>query len=529
MELVELIAALSKPTAYPFLAEAVEVHQTHISVVFLAGSFAYKIKKPIQLDFLDFSTLEQRRHYCEEEVRLNRRLARPVYLDVVPITQTAGGVCVEVEGEPIEWAVKMERLPEDATLLSYVRQDQANPQIVQSLARRIADFHAHAETSTHISGFGRFEVVARNIRDCLQRPDRELDVTISRTVHERLHQLVEQSLATLRPLIEARASRGMSRDTHGDLHLDHVYLFPSRPAPDDVIIVDCIEFNERFRYGDPIGDMAFLTMDLKFYGRRDLATCFADAYFNASGDTEGRALLPLYTAYRAAVRGKVEGLELSEPEIPAAEHTNAVLRARAHWLLALGELASPPTRPCLALVGGLPGTGKSHVARRLADSADFSVIRSDVVRKELAGTACSSPAAAMDGTGIYSPEWIDRTYAECLRRASELLFQGRRVIVDATFVEERHRRIFLNTATRCGVPGLLFLCEADPELVRQRLADRRGDASDADWNVYTKMSERWTPPTAKAGDTLAIVRHDAAGEQNVSAALDALREQRLLD
>ncbi len=178
----------------------------------------------------------------------------------------------------------------------------------------------------------------------------------------KLRELTEQQLAQLGPLIEARAERGSPCDTHGDLHLDHVYRFPDRPPPESLAIIDCIEFNERFRFADPVADMAFLCMDLRFHAQPDLAKTFADAYFTAAGDGEGRALLPFYTAYRAAVRGKVEGFELREAEVPAEEKASALARARAHWLLALGQLEAPARRPCLVLIGGLPGTGKSTLA-----------------------------------------------------------------------------------------------------------------------------------------------------------------------
>src|SRR5262249_44885516 len=280
---------------------------------------------------------------------------------------------------------------------------------------------------------------------------REVGRTIHPDVFARLRATTDAALARLKPLIDARASRGVPCDTHGDLHLDHVYLFPDRPPLDDLVAIDCIEFNERFRFADPVADMAFLAMDLMFHGRRDLATTLADAYFRAAKDEEGRRLLPFYVAYRAAIRGKVEGFELHEVEIPAVEKEAATVRAKAHWLLALGELSEPALRPCLVLVGGLPGTGKSTLAAGLAERANCNVIRSDAVRKELAGQSAEAARPQELNTGIYTPEWTERTYAECLRRAELMFFAGKRVVVDATFREEKRREAFLGAAQRWGV------------------------------------------------------------------------------
>jgi aminoglycoside phosphotransferase family enzyme/predicted kinase len=473
MDLPDLIALLSRPEAYPHPVPSVEVRQTHISVVFLAGAFAYKLKKPVDLGFLDFTTLERRRHFCDEETRLNRRLAPGVYLGVVPVARDG----IEGRGEVIEWAVKMARLPDEASLRWHVRHGEVTPQQVEALARRIAEFHRTAESGERIAAFGRFEVVAGNARENFDQSRSHVGATVGRPVFDRLEELTEEALTRLRPLIESRAARGVPRDTHGDLRLEHVYLLP-----DGLAVIDCVEFAERFRFADPVADAAFLVMDLLAEGRPDLARVFTDAYFAATGDAEGRRLLPFYVAYRAAVRGKVQGMKAGEPEVPTAEKATARRRSGRFWLLALGQLEEPARRPCLVLVGGLPGTGKSTLARGLA-GAGFEVIRSDVVRKEL--------AAGVSGEALYTREWTERTYAECLRRAEALLVGGKRVIVDATFHEDLWRARYLTVAKEVGVPGMFLVCDALPGEVRKRLKNRTGDASDADWSVYRTMAETW--------------------------------------
>jgi uncharacterized protein len=529
MELDRLIASLSQPGVYPDAVERVDVRQTHISVVFLAGPFAYKVKKPLDLGFLNFTTVEQRWHYCEEEVRLNRRLAPGVYEGVVPITRADGGLRVGGPGEPVEWAVKMQRLPDDATLLRRLRRGEVTPETLTQLARKVADFHSHAAADDRTAGFGRFEAVAGNARENFEQAAPHAGVTVSRAVLGRLRSLTEETLSRLRPLIEERARRGVPRDTHGDLHLDHVYLFTDRSPPDDLVIIDCIEFNERFRFADPIADAAFLVMDLAFHGRRDLARAFADAYESASGDAEGRALLPFYTAYRAAVRGKVEGFKSAEPEVPEGDRAAARSRSRGHWLLALGELETAGRRPCLVLVGGLPGTGKSTLARALTDHANFTLIRSDVVRKKLAGLSPDEPARAPFGEGIYTADWTERTYAECLRCAESLLFEGGRVVVDASFADDSKRQDFLGLAARLAVPALFLRCAAAPEVVRDRLRRRTGDASDADWDVYQRAAERWAAMGPATQSAVREVRTDVHRERSVDHALALLREASVVD
>jgi aminoglycoside phosphotransferase family enzyme/predicted kinase len=531
MDLAPLMVALSDPSAYPrsIGVEAVEVHQTHISVVFLAGRYVYKVKKPLNLGFLDYTTLERRRHFCEEEVRLNRRLAPSVYLGVVPITSEAEGIRMEGRGQVIEWAVKMVRLPVEATLRARLGRGELGDAPLEALARRHAAFLASAEGGPAIAAFGRFDVVAGNARENFDHTAPHVGKTVSPAVFDRLRNLTESALARLRPLIEVRADRGVPRDGHGDLRLDHIYLFPDRQPPADLVIIDCIEFNERLRYADPVADIAFPVMDFARLGRRDLARAFADAYFLAAEDTEGRALLPFYTAYRAAVRGKVDGMTQAEPEVPEDERAAALVRGRAHWLLALGELEEPSRRPCLVLVGGLPGTGKTTLARDLAGRAGFAVIRSDLVRKELAGLSQDDDAGSAFEDGIYTPEWTGRTYAECLRRAESLLFEGQRVLVDASFRAEESRRLFLEQESRWGVPAFFLLCKTDPAVVRKRLERRRNDASDADWPVYLRAAERWEEPDEPTRRVTRVIATDQAEPSPLVQALDVLRDDGLVE
>jgi predicted kinase len=239
-------------------------------------------------------------------------------------------------------------------------------------------------------------------------------------------------------------------------------------------------------------------------------------------------LLPFYTSYRAAVRGKVEGLKLARPEMSDSDRALALSKARGAWLLALSELQAPSRKPCLVLVGGLPGTGKSTLANALAQQAGFRVIRSDIVRKELAGTG-GEECRSEFGQGIYTAEWTKRTYAECLRQAEELLFYGERVLVDANFREDNQRRMFLDAAIRWGVPTAFLLCETEPELVRTRLANRRGDASDADWSVYENAVATWEELGPETRSRTQTINTGEALEPALFNTLSVLRKQGLSD
>jgi aminoglycoside phosphotransferase family enzyme/predicted kinase len=523
-----LIEQLSSPRAYPVAPEKVEVHHTHISVVFVTDHFAYKIKKPVVLDFLDYGSLEKRRHWCEEEVRLNRRLAPSIYEGVVPITAAEKGaeVCVEGTGTVIEWAVKMLRLPSASCVAARIAEETLGFDVIDRLARRIAEFHRHAERNPAITRFGRFDVVARNARENFEQSTGQIGKVVSDPVFQRVRALTDQALGRERGLIEERAERGVPCDAHGDLRADHVYLFPEQNPPNDIVIVDAIEFNERFRAGDPIADAAFLVMDLIRNGRRDLAARFARAYFDAGGDRQGELLLPLYVSYRAAVRAKVSAIKALSSEVGAEERERAHQDAVAHWFVALEALEEPERRPCLILVAGLPGSGKSTLARSLASQGGFTVVRSDQVRKELAQASANAEAnqASNYESGIYTPEWNERTYSTCLSQAKHALWEGKRVIVDATFRHENWRRRFLDMAQACSVPGALIACQAEESVVKKRLEQRTNDLSDADWAIYRRAATSWEPAGRETRTTWHTIDTTTDQDKSVARAVAVLRD-----
>jgi len=487
MDIEDLIQQLSCPKAYSYPVHHVEVIQTHISVVFLAGPFAWKIKKPVDLGFLDFSTLDKRRHFCEEEVRLNSPLAPGVYLGTAPVTCNGQLTC-DGDGKAIDYAVKMQRLPEQATMEARLARNAVDENMMEQLGHHVADFHSRAERSERIAEFGRWDLIRRNCLENFEQSRGQTGVTIHPDVMSHLEERTRSCLDNLKELIEMRADSCFPIDSHGDLRLKHVYHFPEKSAGQQWMMLDRIEFNERFRFADPVSDIAFLCMDLLYAGRPDFVRALADSYFWSADDTQGRQLLNFYIAYRAAVRGKVEGFKAAEPEIPIADREEAHRESLAHWLLALSATVRPEHKPCLVLVTGLPGTGKSTLARSLSETSGFDVVSSDVVRKELAGLSPRTPSKSDFESGIYTPDWNDRTYATCLDRARELLFAGRRVVVDASFREGGRRSPFSNLAGEMALPCLILHCEADPSEVIRRLELRENDPSDADWDTYLHAS-----------------------------------------
>jgi hypothetical protein len=323
----QVVEALMTPEAYDEEPGKIELTQTHISFVFLTRNFVYKVKKAVDLGFLDFTTLEKRRFFCKKELELNRRLCEDMYLEVVPINKS-NIIKIKGEGKPIEYAVKMKRMPQEKMMSRLLEENKVDNKLVDEIAKIIAEFHSKAETSRRISEFGSLEVIETNWKENFEQTREFIDKTISMKDFKLIRERIEGFMRGNVSFFEKRMVEGRVRDCHGDIHSGNIFV------TDRIYIFDAIEFNERFRYSDVASDIAFLAMDLNFKGRTDLSDFFVERYVEYSGDKEVMRLLPFYKCYRAYVRGKVVSFRLKDLSINREEKTAAMKEAKAYFKLA---------------------------------------------------------------------------------------------------------------------------------------------------------------------------------------------------
>jgi hypothetical protein len=323
----QVVEALMKPEAYDEEPGQIELTQTHISFVFLTRNFVYKVKKAVDLGFLDFTTLEKRRFFCEKELELNRRLCGEMYLEVVPINRS-NIIKIKGEGKPIEYAVKMKRMPQEKMMNKLLEENKVNSKLIDEIAKIIAEFHSKAETNRRISEFGSLAIIETNWKENFEQTQEFVSKTISmkdfKFIRERIDDFMKRNVS----FFEKRMAERRVRDCHGDIHSGNIFV------TDRIYIFDAIEFNERFRYSDVASDVAFLAMDLDFKGRTDLSSFFVEKYVKYSGDQELTKLLPFYKCYRAYVRGKVISFKLQDPNVGSEEKGAAMKEAKAYFKLA---------------------------------------------------------------------------------------------------------------------------------------------------------------------------------------------------
>jgi hypothetical protein len=484
-----VLAALREPAAYPEATGEIRTICTHVSTVFLAGDFAYKVKREVRFPFLDLSTLERRRLCCEEELRLNRRLSPELYLGVVPITRDAGGTCVDGSGEIVEYAVKMRRLPEDRMMDAMLRSGRLPADAITRVSELLARFHAGTERGEAVASSGSPSAIAGLWEDHFAETAPLVHGVLDPFQDALLRGTVRAWLVRKHALLERRHRDGYIRDGHGDLRCSSICM------TEPIQVFDCLEFSQRLRRGDVASELAFLAMDLTWRGRRDLADELVQRYAELTRDRDLEALIPFYASYRACVRAKVSALSARGAEIAPTERARFLIDARELFALAC-RYAGEDRPPVLLVVCGLSGTGKSTVSEQLARTGYGRALSTDRIRKELHGAAPAERRTAPFEAGIYSPDATRRTYTALADRAETLLRSGHSVIADGTCSQAWQRELLISAAQRAGALRFFLELTASPLRTRQRLELRERDPStesDASWSIHLSQRARWEP------------------------------------
>lgn len=481
--------------------EADRVWQTHISWVFGIGGEVFKVKKPVNFGFLDFTTLERRKAACDAEHALNARLAPDAYRGVVPVTRDAAGRhAIDGVGEIVDWAVRMRRLPDAARADVRLAEGRLGLAEVDRVALRIAAFHAECRADPETAAFGRPAAIGVNVRENFEQTRGLLDGLLTPAEAQEIERGQLDFLATHEPLFAARIAARRVRDGHGDLRLEHVYL-----EDDGVVrVLDCIEFNERFRYADVCADLAFLSMDLAWHGRVDLAERALATYARETSDYDLYPLVDFYESYRAYVRGKIAAMVAADERVPAETRERARREARRYLLLALAAERRPLMPPMLVAIGGVIASGKSSLADRLGAAMGAPSINTDRIRKHMLGARATDKLYDGSWAGAYDPDFTTRVYEEVDRLAKVVLASGRPVILDASFRSRAMRADARRVAAEAGVPFRFVECRADPRICKARLRvrDRETSVSDGRLEIFDDFLARW-----EAVDELSAEEH----------------------
>jgi len=515
----QLLPFLLNPNSYPHRPRTVRLVQTHASFVFIAPPFVFKVKKPVNFGFLNFSTLEKRRHFCERELMLNRRLSPRIYLGVVPIS-TRNGRFVFGEGDlVVEYAVQMRKLSEGKFLDQLVERDQVVPGDLNRIANLLKQFYAAQHPTGEIEAWGRIDRLRISTDENFRQTREFVGHTLSRPAFDTIRYFTDQFYARHRKLFESRIREQRIRDCHGDLHLEHIHVTPSA-----INIYDCIEFNDRFRYVDVANDAAFLAMDLDYEGRPDLARHFATQMASALNDDGMPRLMDFYKCYRAYVRGKVESLHSVAAAAPEEERRAAAERARRYFRLAL-QYAVAGSQPMVLVVMGRIASGKSTLALALGAELGWEVYSSDYLRKKMAGFPLYERSIASARKRLYSAAMTEKTYDRLLTTAEEQLQRGHSVILDATFARRDHRELLAERFGRRGITWCVLETQASKATVKQRLRGREAkpdEVSDARLEDFAPLTRLYEPPVELPAAKCVKVRTTGSLAQAVTKALQSL-------
>ena len=524
MEASELTLDLRRPEAYgPAAAGAVDFRMTHGSWVFLTATEVWKVKRPVDLGFLDFRTIEARRRCCEDEVRLNRRLAPDVYLGVEPVRRGATGHTLVGDGPIVDWAVHMRRLPDGASAAAMMARGALDAPALEIVAARLAAFLNEARVTPE---FGSHALLTTNVDENFSQVEPFVGDLLDRPTFDQVRAFQVETLTRRQYRFTRRIAENRIREGHGDLRLDHIYLLPQSDSVDAVdagrpptapTIIDCIEFNERFRCGDGASEVAFLAMELEAEHRPDLAAGFVARYAEASGDFGLYGVLDFYLSYRAWVRGKVAAFVAVDPTAPAEVRRHARDEAGRRFGLARAFAGTPVDRPFLIAVGGMIGSGKSTLAAALGRALAVPVLGSDRIRKQTAGLA----PTARGSDDLYEQARRERTYSTIVKNAGQILETGRGVVVDATFAARHWRRMVAESARTHDAAFAFIEARCPEEILRQRLAARRDapSESDADDRLLATFLRQYEPIGGADPEPALAVDTGASAETAQSAAL----------
>jgi len=470
--IVSLIDSLQKPDLFDHPVLQFEVLETHISWVLLTGYYAYKIKKPVNFGFIDFSTLEKRRHFCHEEIRLNRRLAPQIYIDVVSITGTPDQPELDTGSPAIEYAVRMKQFAQDSLLPNILATRGIEPERMDELANTVAGFHARVDIVPDASPYGNLEHISQPVLENFKQIRANLDCTQIANTLNALETWSKQQLRTLEAFFVQRKQQGYIRECHGDMHLHNMAL-----VDDKIVIFDCIEFNKNFYLIDVMSEIAFLVMDLEDRQEPQLAQRFLNQYLEHTGDYTGLALLNFYKVYRAMVRAKVDALRASQEKSSTPEYQKTWQDFVGY--LGLAERYIKPARPCLLINHGLSGSGKSVISKKIAAQLPAIVIRSDLERKRIHGIDVTQHDIHAVDDGLYTREATEHTYQHLVTQARGLLQCGYTVIIDAANLKHAQRSLFINLAQTLSCPVIVLHFQASEAVLRQRINRRLQDGHDA--------------------------------------------------
>jgi uncharacterized protein len=488
--------------------------QTHISWVFIAPPFVFKVKKPVNLGFLDFGTLEKRLHFCQRELELNRRLCPEVYLDVVPINVNGGALAFGGDGEPVEYALRMKQLPTGWFLNELLEKGLAGESEINRMISCLHSFYDAQNPSQEIEEWGASQKLKISTDENFAQMEAFVGQTISPAAFETIRHFTNAFYVANERLFQERMEQHRIRDCHGDLHLDHVHI-----TPEATTIFDCIEFNDRFRFIDIANDLAFLAMDFDFEGRRELGNLFLRNAACEFGDPGLMDVASFYKCYRAFVRGKVETIQMTSADASTAqEHAKCAAR---YFRLAL-QYAITGSEPLVLVIRGRVGTGKSTLVKHLGSELGWPVLSSDQIRKTLAGVPLTQRTAPELKKMIYSEQMTDRTYEELVRQGLAAVATDGGVILDATFSSRAKRDYLQVECLKADVPVQIIELEAAKDDVANRLLARdegAGEISDARLEDLETLTATYEPPLELASDLIRVTTSNSGPEGVVRSVL----------